>query len=134
MLPLPVVGIEVTSTSEEGCPDIVTDDSDSLTCVASVVSNLLYPPTITLTRRDDEDDDGTLPETVSGAMLNYPLSSSQSGVFTCTVCIDIPEAEIEDYCNSTTVTISSDGKWSNGTSGGYVYSSLHSTSCDHTYL
>ena len=113
MLPAPLVEISLTSTSEEGCEDdMVADDSDSLTCVAGVVSNLLYPPSISLIR------DGSLLDTVDDVTLQY--SRPQSGQFNCTVCINIPDAKIKNYCSSTVIAISSNGEYIMSlTTGGY---------------
>ena len=107
MLPPPEVIINLSSSTITGCPDAVTnnDNTDTLTCMAVVKDNLFNEPNITLTR--DGDEIGNLS---SGVSLTYSLSSTESGVFKCTVCINIPEADIMDHCSSTVVTISSNGK------------------------
>ena len=72
--------------------------------MAGVVSNLLYPPNINLTQ------DGSLLESESDDVLTYTLGGSVTGVFTCTVCIEVQEADIMNHCNSSTVTITEDGE------------------------
>ena len=108
MLPPPEVIIDLSSSTTTGCPDAVAnnDNTDTLTCMAVVDSNLFNPPNITLTR--DGEEIGSLS---SGVSLTYSLSPSESGVFKCTVCINIPDASIVNYCGSTVVTISSNGKY-----------------------
>ena len=108
VLPPPEVIIDLSSSTTTGCPDAVAnnDNTDTLTCMAVVDSNLFNQPNITLTRDGDELDSIS-----SGVSLTYPLSPSESGVYKCTVCINIPEAGIVDHCSSTVVTISSNGKY-----------------------
>ena len=108
MLPPPEVIIDLSSSTITGCPAVVVnnDNTDTLTCMAVVDSNLFNQPNITLTR-----DGGEIGSISSGVSLTYPLSPSESGVFKCTVCINIPEAGIVNYCGSTVVTISSNGKY-----------------------
>ena len=72
--------------------------------MAGVVSNLLYPPNINLTQN------GSLLESESDDVLTYTLSGSITGVFNCTVCIEVQEAYIMNHCNSSTVTITEDGE------------------------
>ena len=77
-----------------------TDTSNSLTCVAGVVYNLLHSPKIQWTAGN------TLLNSVSGFSLTEGISSSDAGLFNCTVCIDIREADIENHCSTETLEIS----------------------------
>ena len=108
MLPPPEVIIDLSSSTTTGCPAVVAnnDNTDTLTCMAVVEDNLFNEPNITLTR--DGDEIGSIS---SGVSLTYSLSSTESGVYKCTVCINIPEASMVNYCGSTVVTISSNGKY-----------------------
>ena len=72
-------------------------DSDSFTCVANVVSNLVGSPNIQLMR------DGTQVDFTAGSMLSYSMSDKEAGMFTCRVCINVSEAGIQDHCNETEV-------------------------------
>ena len=76
-------------------------DSDSLTCVANVVSNLVGSPNIQLMR------DGTQVDSTASSMLSYSLSDKEAGMFTCRVCINVSEAGIQDHCNETEVLVNS---------------------------
>ena len=111
-----MVIIDLSSSTTTGCPDAVAnnDNTDTLTCMAVVEDNLFNEPNITLTR--DGDEIGSIS---SGVSLTYSLSPSESGVFKCTVCINIPEASMVNHCGSTVVTISSNGKY-NTTSTGII--------------
>ena len=80
------------------------DPSNSLTCDADVVSNLLKTPSINITR------DGSVLKLGSNHTLAHTLSSSYTGEYTCTVCIEVPEAGIDSHCNSNTVVVSSEGE------------------------
>ena len=109
---LPVPGVELrvssdTGSEEESCLNVeFSDDSNSLTCVADVVSNLINPPSITLTR------DGSRVDSVSDHnMLTHSLDDRNSGEYICTVCIDVPEAGIADHCNETALTLHTTGEY-----------------------
>ena len=109
-LPAPHAVISLTSSTGSGDDSCLgatfTDSSNSLICVADVVSNLLETPNITITR------DRSPVNTASANTLTHSLSASDSGEFTCIVCIDVPEAGIVNYCSSSTVVISSRGECS----------------------
>ena len=75
---------------------------NSLICDADVVSNLLESPTITI--------NGSKTQTESNSTLTLPLERSDTGEYTCTVCIDVPGAGIDSYCSNATVNISSESE------------------------
>ena len=108
---LPAPGVELTVSSNTGseqdsCLNVeFSDNSNSLTCVADVVSNLVNPPSITLTRDSSEV------ASVSDHMLTHSLTDSSTGKYTCQVCIDVPEAEIKDHCSDKTISISNEGEY-----------------------
>ena len=130
-LPDPVMKLTVsasTGSGEESCLNVeFSDVPNSLTCVANVVSNLINPPSITLTR------DGSEVDSVSDHILIHSLDDISGGEFTCRVCIDVPEAGIADHCNETTLTLQTTGEW-------YAHSifrqssffSLHSSRTHHS--
>ena len=78
-----------------------TDSSNSLTCVAGVVSNLLHPPEINLTQRE-----ATISTANAFSLTQEISTTSDAGPFTCTVCIEVPEADIKDHCSNKTVSLS----------------------------
>ena len=69
------------------------DVSDFLMCVVDTVSNLVVYPDIQLIR------DGNEVNSTAGSILTHPLSDSEEGVFTCSVCINVTEAGIRDHCS-----------------------------------
>ena len=82
------------------------DGSDSLLCVADIISNLVGTPEIQLMRN------GTPVGSTAGLMLLYSLSDSEEGAYTCIVCITVAEAGILDHCNETRVLVGSkEGKY-----------------------
>ena len=94
-----------TGSEEESCLSVeFSGDSNSLTCVADVVSNLITPPSITLTR------DGSEVDSVSDHILTHSLDDISGGEFTCRVCIDVPEAGIAGHCNETPLTLQTTGE------------------------
>ena len=107
---LPVPGVQLiltssTGTGEDSCLNVgFSDDSNSLTCVAGVVSNLVGLPSITLMR-----EGSPLHGPVSDTMLTYTLPSKTAGDITCRVCIDVPEAGIEAHCSNRTISFSNIG-------------------------
>ena len=109
---LPVPGVEltvssVTGSEEESCLNVeFSDDSNTLTCVADVVSNLVNPPSMSLTR------DGSRVDSVSGHnVLTHSLDDRRSGEYTCAACIDVPEAGIAYHCNETALTLHTIGEY-----------------------
>ena len=72
--------------------------------MAGVVSNLLDPPNINLTRGGSRVDSKSADE------LTYSLSGSDAGVFMCSVCIKILKANVVNHCSNSSVTISGEGK------------------------
>ena len=99
--------ISSTGSGDDSCLGVTfNDSSNSLICDADVVSNLLETPSITITR------DRSPVNTASANTLAHSLSASDSGEFTCIVCIDVPEAGIVNYCSSSRVVISSRGECS----------------------
>ena len=107
-LPLPGVELTVDSdagTGEDECLNQDFDgDSGSLQCVADVVSNLVGAPEIKL-MRDGNDVDST-----TGVILTYSLPDTEAGIYTCSVCINVPAAGIQDHCSMTGVMITRNGK------------------------
>ena len=107
-LPIPEVLITVSSTAglgSEECLGLLLDSSsDSVTCRAGVVANLFYPPTISLLWRDGE----LLEKSESAIALSHSLSPQDllGTQFNCTVCVEVPESGIENYCSSKTVATS----------------------------
>ena len=108
---LPVPGVELTVSSETGseeesCLNVeFSDESNSLTCVADVVSNLVNPPRINITR------DGSVVDSVSDYTLTYSLDDVNTGEYKCIVCIDVEEAEIIGHCNETALTLRPTGEY-----------------------
>ena len=92
-------------TGQEECLNQDFDGaSESLQCMADVVSNLVGPPDIKL-MKDGMDVDST-----TGVTLTYTLPDNEEGSYTCSVCINVPAASILDHCNETEVVISRNGK------------------------
>ena len=95
-----------TGSEQDSCLNVeFSDGSNSLTCVADVVSNLVNPPSVLLMSGESNLDRNT-----DGSPLIYDISSD-SGQFTCRVCIDVPEAEIKDHCSDKTISISNEGEY-----------------------
>ena len=95
-----------TGSEQDSCLNVkFSDDSNSLTCVADVVSNLVNTPSITLTRDSSEVD------TVSDHMLTHSLTDSSTGKYTCQVCINVPNARIVDHCNETELKLSTTSQY-----------------------
>ena len=109
-LPVPEVLITVSSTAGLGsdeCLGLVLDNSsDSVTCRAGVVANLLYLPTISLLGRDGDGE--LLAKSESVIALNHSLSPQDllGTQFNCTVCVEVPESGIKNYCSSKIVATS----------------------------
>ena len=107
-LPVPEVVITVRSTAGLGsdeCLGLVLDSSsDSVTCRAGVVANLFHLPTISLLWRDGE----LLAKSESAIALSHSLSPQDllGSQFNCTICVEVPESDIENYCSSKTVATS----------------------------
>ena len=107
-LPAPEVLITVSSTAGLGsdeCLGLVLDSSsDSVTCRAGVVANLFHLPTISLLWRDGEQ----LAKSESAIVLSRSLFPQDlvGTQFNCTVCVEVPESGIENYCSSKTVATS----------------------------
>lgn len=105
LIALPLPGVNVTfrfstETTEENY--LILDFSDiskHLVCVADVISNLLYPPEIKITAGNI-----AINSTTGFSLMDY-LSNSDTGEFTCTVCIAIPEADVVNYCSYKTVKV-----------------------------
>ena len=101
--------MELTVNSRAGSGDNkclnvnFTSDLNSFICEADVVSNLVGSPVIQLMRN------GTKVKSIAGLMLTYP-SANEAGMFTCSVCINVSDAGIQDHCNeSNTISISKQG-------------------------
>ena len=107
-LPLPGVELTVDSDAGTGREECLNHNFDggsgSLQCVADVVSNLVGAPEIKL-MRDGIDVDST-----TGVMLTYSLPDTEAGSYTCSVCINVPAADIQDHCSMTGVMITRNGK------------------------
>ena len=108
-LPVPNVTISLNSSTGSGddsCLNVAfSDPSNTLTCVTGVVSNLLDPPNINITR------DGSEVDSKSADKLTYSLGDTDTGVFVCSVCIKIPKANVVNHCSNSSVTISGDGEY-----------------------
>ena len=101
--------MELTVNSRAGSGDNkclnvnFTSDLNSFICMADVVSNLVGSPNIQLKR------DGIEVNSTAGLMLTYP-SANEAGMFTCIVCINVSDADIQDHCNeSNNISISKQG-------------------------
>ena len=110
-LPAPSVETQVTSSAgsgQESCLRLVFSDSaNSVSCVAELVRGVARPPSVVLTK------DGAVIRSGSGLSLSHPLppgALSPGVVFTCSVCVKVPEAGIVDYCNHSSLKISSYGE------------------------
>ena len=107
-LPLPGVELTVDSDAGTGEEECLNQDfsggSGSLQCVADVVSNLVGAPEIKLMR------DGNDVLSTTGVILTYSLPANEAGSFACRVCINVPEAGIQDHCSMTGVMITRNGK------------------------
>ena len=104
---LPV--ISSAGTRKDECLNVeFSDVSDSLMCVADTVSNLVVSPDIQLIRDVNEVN------STAGSILTHPLSDSEEGVFTCRVCINVSEAGIQDHCSERNISISREGKHTEG--------------------
>ena len=108
-LPLPgvefIVSSSTTGSGEDSCLNVVfTDTTNSITCVADVVSNLLVPPNILIMNGDSSI-------ITNNFSLMQEISDSDAAEFTCTVCVEVPEADIVNHCNRTTLLIVSDGQY-----------------------
>ena len=111
-LPLPGVSLPVASsagTGKDECLNVdFSDVSDSFMCVADTVSNLVVSPDIQLIK------DRMAVNFTAASMLTYSLSESEEGVFTCSVCINVSEAGIYDHCTERNISISREGKHTEG--------------------
>ena len=109
----------ITGTGEESCLNVdSSDDSNSLTCVAGVVSNLVEPPSVLLMGGDSTTSS-------TGFSLTSDISKD-AGEITCTVCISVKEADIHNHCSSETISISSNG--------GYTCVTLQVTVCTYLHI
>ena len=111
----------ITGTGEESCLSVdFSDDSNSLTCVAGVVSNLVGSPSVLLMGGDSTTSS-------TGFSLTSDISKDD-GEITCTVCINVKEADIHNHCSNGTISISSNG--------GYIYTcvTLEVTVCTYLHI
>ena len=104
-LPAPDVGIMVSSTAglaKEECLGLQLETSDSVACRAGVVPNLFHLPNISIWSKE------TWLTSDSTNILYYPLSVEDllDAQFTCSVCVEVPESHIDNYCSNKTVTTS----------------------------
>ena len=106
---LPELGVEFTISSSAGsgessCLNVTfTDVSNTLTCAANVVPNLLDPPNILIMNEDSTNI------STKNFSLTHDISSTHTEVFTCSVCIEVPEADIMDHCTNDTIYLSRNG-------------------------
>ena len=103
-LPRPTVDIRLSSSSGSGSQQCLgvgfSDDSDTISCLGEVVNGLFLPP-----RTNISDNNGVVSQR-NGSSLTYRPMAGYSGRFTCTVCIDIPQARIL-HCSNKSVSASS---------------------------
>ena len=104
-LPAPDVEITVSSTAglaKEECLGIQLETSDSVACRAGVVPNLSYLPNISILSME------AFLDSESTKFLYYALSMEDllDAQFTCSVCVEVPESHIDNYCSTKTVTTS----------------------------
>ena len=84
---------------------VFSHSSNTVSCAASVARNLLRQPTLALIR------DGTFLKSEFGQRLSHSVQSLRRGVtYTCSVCVEIEEANIVSYCNHSSTTISDSGR------------------------
>ena len=95
-----------TGSGEDSCLNVVFNNtSNSITCAANVVGNLLAPPIIIIMNGNSTSNN------TKNFSLIHNISSTYTGEFTCRVCIEVPEADIVDHCTNDTVTLSRDCKY-----------------------
>ena len=97
--------ITVSSTAglaKEECLELQLDTSDSVTCRAGVVPNLFHLPNISILSKE------AFLDSESTNILNYSLSVEDllDAQFACSVCVEVPESHIDNYCSNKTVTTS----------------------------
>ena len=107
-LPEPTVRITLSSSAGSGTQeclgvDFGSQQANEISCLAGVTNSLLNPHTVTLM------GGGLVGTSKLGQNISLQLSSGPR-TFTCSVCINIEEAKILDYCSSDDVTISGDGE------------------------
>ena len=95
-----------TGSGEDSCLNVVfANMSNFITCAADVVGNLLAPPNIIIMNGNSTSNN------TKNFSLIHNISSTDTGEFTCRVCIEVPEAGIVDHCTNDTVTLSRDCKY-----------------------
>ena len=94
--------------------------ANNISCLAGVTNSLLNPHTVTLM-----SDGGRINTSKSGQNITKDLQlSSGPRTFTCSVCINIAEARISNYCSSEDVNVSGNGE--------HVLVYSH-TNCHHSF-
>ncbi|CAI8023537.1 Basement membrane-specific heparan sulfate proteoglycan core protein [Geodia barretti] len=106
-LPKPTVRITLSSSAGSGTQECLGVDfggqqANNISCLAGVTNSLLNPHTVTLM-----GDGGRINTSKSGQNITKDLQlSSGPRTFTCSVCINIAEARISNYCSSEDVNVS----------------------------
>ena len=80
--------------------ELFSDGPDSITCRAVVTWSLVGLPHIQLHSLNS----------TNGLSLTHDISNKDTTDFTCTVCITVPESDIQDHCSSDTLSTSSSGE------------------------
>ena len=91
-----------TGSGEDSCLNVVfSGGSDSITCRAVVTWSLVGHTHIQLHPLNSSGD---------GHFLTENIPNENTTDFTCTVCITVPESNIENHCSSDTLSTSSTGE------------------------
>ncbi len=91
--------------------DSVAGSSLSLLCTATPPTSLVTPPTISWVGVVSSDDDVTVTNILSVAesstMATFdPLRTSRGGVYVCVADYNIPDADLPDLSNTTSIIVS----------------------------
>ena len=98
------------SSPVDGCGEVTT-----LGCTANEVENLFSSPTVSWIAPDGRDvpyDEGSNPrmDSQTKQLLFSGITTANTGSYTCRTVVNIPEAQIVNYVNETTIIASDSGR------------------------
>ena len=100
------------SSSINGCGEVTT-----LNCTSNQVENLFRSPNLSWIGPDGREvptDEGSNPRVGSQTkqLIFSGITATNAGSYSCRAIINIPEAQIMNYFNETTITASNNGRCS----------------------
>ena len=85
----------------------------TLNCTANQVANLFTPPTIAWIAPDGRtvptvESSNPRMDSLTGQLIFSDITASNGGTYTCSAAINIPEAQIVNYSDETTVEVNTE--------------------------